>query len=227
MESVGACDPARPFESLNGGQQFSLPEKERVTFGVYEKEDSPVGHPKLICNAVYEAGKVTFTKHLGAHERAFYLRGPDEIREEVVNGQVKVQTLPRYHVIEKTKACTTGADLVSVPMPKTMPIFKSNGYRQPEPGEACVMFVSRQKDAGTKVAYGNVTNDIGDHWGHTCPSVIGDCGSGIWALRDGKLIGFHQLGSGSDKINGFIAVSPQWAELCQGTVPKRVAHLNS
>lgn len=125
---------------------------------------------------------------------------------------------------------TTGADLVSFPLPGGMPLWKSRGFRMPEPGEACALYVARQDDAskGAKIAYGNVTNDVGDHWGHTCPSVVGDCGAGIWAVKDGKLLGFHQRGAGSDKINGFVPASKQWADLCANSVrvPKRVEHLN-
>jgi len=202
------------FESLNGGYQFHLDKHLGCTYGLYSKPD-PVS---LLENATYECTKVTFTKHLGAYENARFLRTPD------VNGK------PVFHEIDRETLMTTGADLASCELPKTITRPVKNGWREPIPGEICVVLIARQigdKGEGFHIAYGNVTSRVGEYFGHTAPTVKGDCGSGVWALSDGKLLGWHQLGSGSDKVNGFIPVNAQWAELCTNTIPSKVKHLNS
>jgi len=202
------------FESLNGGYQFHLDKHLGCTYGLYSKPD-PIS---LLENATYEQGKVTFTKHLGAYENAKYLRTPD------VGGK------PVFHEIDRETLMTTGADLASCELPKTITRPQKNGWREPIPGEICIVLIARQmgdKGEGFHIAYGNVTSRVGEYFGHTAPTVKGDCGSGVWALSDGKLLGWHQLGSGSDKVNGFIPVNAQWAELCTNTIPSKVKHLNS
>jgi len=234
QQYFGAKDLAIPleekkYESLNGGYQFKIGPHASTTYGVY----SMPSEEGLLCNATYECGKVNFTAHRGVDVKAQYIRGPDAIRMVEENGQVKKAYDAKYHQIDRTKLSKVHTDLCAVPLPKGMVQERANGWRPPIPGEACVLTVAfkhpkfGQKNlGGVYVSQGNVTKDYSSHWGHTCPSEEGDCGAGIWALSDGKLIGFHELGSGNDKENGFIPVSANWAELCQGTVPTRVAHLN-